>query len=208
MNITNFTRKFVPLLSDIKAENIKAIQNIPENRLAQMIQSGDKSVVQVGMNQSAATRILPNGINTLYTDGLAGCNATLLVSKGLDGNPIALMSHYTPLEKSRQLNVTAFEKQLNAYSYYMDPKTKPKVFFNVRGEETQGVLKEVPNPIMEQLNGVLKKFFPQGIDQKVIPYSTKNISPFDSHAMIAQFDKNKMKLTTVGEKEHFIDLNA
>lgn len=206
MNITNFTRKFIPLVSDIKAENIKAIQNIPETKLAQAIQSGDKSLVQVGMNSSAAARILPNGINTIYTEGLAGCNATAIVAKGLDGNPIAIMSHYTPLAESRKNNFEAIKKQLEAYGYYIDPKSKPKVFFNVKGEEVDGVVKEVENPLIKHLEPLFKKFFPQGWEQKVIPYSNKNTSPFDSNAFIAQFDDKTMKLTGVREKEHFINL--
>ncbi|MEI8377412.1 MAG: hypothetical protein WCF95_02635 [bacterium] len=206
MNITNFTRKFIPLVSAIKAENIKAVQNIPEQRLAQAIQAGDKSIVHVGMNQTAAARILPGGINTVYTDGLAGCNATLVQAKGLDGNPIAIMSHYTPLAQSRANNVEAIQKQLEKYGYYIDPKSKPKVFFNVKGEEVDGVVKEVENPLMKQLEPIFKKFFPQGWEQKVIPYSNKNTSPFDSNAFIAQFDNNMMKLTGVREQEHFINL--
>ena len=208
MNITNFTRKFIPAVSAIKAENIKAVQNIPEVRLAQMMQAGDKSIVQVGLNSTAAARILPNGINTVYTDGLAGCNATLVVTKGLDGNPISFVSHYTPLEASRAKNVKDMTEQLQKYDYFLDKKSKPQVFFNVRGEEVDGILSPSINPIMDQLGSVFKKFFPQGFEQKVIPYLNQNKTPFDSHAMIAQFDDKMMKLTTVGEKEHFINLMA
>jgi len=206
MNIKNLTRIFIPKLSQVKAENINAINAIPEIALANAIAQGDKSIVKVGMNQTAAVRMSEKGINTLYTDGLAGCNATLIVAKGLDGKPISIMSHYTPLKTSRELNYKKLEEQLNTYDHYIDKKSKPKVFFNLKGEDVNGIVKETENPIVKELEPLFKKFFKQGYKQKVIPYSGKSNTPFDSNAFVAQFGGDKMKLTTVKEKEHFIDL--
>jgi len=210
MNILNLTRKFIPKISAIKAENIAAIGHIPENFLTKLLQGGNKTIQKVGMNESKTVRILEGKVETVFTDGLNGCNAFQFVAKGLDGNPITMMSHYTPLEASRSLNVNALEKQLETYNYYIDKSFKPKVFFNLPGKEINGQMVANENPLIAQLKSVLDKFLKQGYEEKIIPYEAINKTPFDSKAMISQFEKTKngwdMKLTTVGEQEHFIKL--
>lgn len=210
LNILNLTRKFIPKVSAIRAENIKAVNEIPEMVLNALARNGDKSIVKVGMNESKAVRILENGSKTIFTDGLEGCNGVCCVAKGLDGNPITIMSHYTPLEKSRALNKNSIEQQLNTYDYYLDKTAKPKVFYNVSGKEVDGQLVANENPLISQLKSVFDKFFKQGYDEKVIPYEAVSKTPFDSKSMIAQYSKENgkwgMKLTTVGEKEHQINL--
>lgn len=211
MNILNLTRKFIPKVSAIKADNIAAVNHIPEQILTKLVQNGDKTIAKVGMNESSAVRILENGVKTHFTEGLNGCNGVLCVAKGLDGNPISILSHYTPLEASRALNIKAFEKQLSTYDYYIDKSIKPKVFYNITGKNINGQTVANENPLISQMKTVLDKFFKkQGYDEKIIPYEAVNKTPFDSKAMIAQFDKNQtnwqMKLTTVGEKEHHINL--
>lgn len=209
MNVLNLTRKFIPKVSAIKAENINAINLIPENILTKMVQDGDKTVVKVGMNDNAAVRILENKTKTIFTDGLNGCNGVQCVARGLDGNPIAIQTHYTPLEASRTKNVDVFENQLNTYEDYIDKNYKPKVFYNVRGHEVNGKLIAYENPLISQLKSVFDKFFKQGYEEKIIPYEAKDVTPFDSKAMISQFEKTKtgwdMKLTSVGEQEHYFD---
>ena len=79
--IVNLTRKVIPALSSDKLVNIKSWNEVPELILASSIRNGDKSIVQVGMNQCAAARITQNGITTIFTDGLAGCNSVGLVTK-------------------------------------------------------------------------------------------------------------------------------
>ncbi len=210
MSILNLTRKIIPKLSAIKAENIRAINGIPENILTKMVQNGDKTIQKIGMNESKGVRILENGTNTVFTDGLNGCNGVQCIAKGLDGNPIIVASHYTPLEASRALNKKAIEEQLQTYDYYLDKTTKPKIFYNITGKETNGQLVANENPLISQLKSVFDKFFKQGYEEKVIPYQSTSKTPFDSNAMISQFEKSSkgwdVKLTTVGEKEHNIHL--
>jgi|GEM_PF-2957429 len=203
MTILNLTRKILPKLSAESNNNIEAIKKMPEIVLNAMSKSGDTSIVQVGMNQCAAARITPNGINTIFTDGLAGCNSVGIVAKGLDGKPIAILSHYTPLPKSLNLQVEAINKQLQTYGYFMDKQTKPTVFYNLR----ENFINE--NPIIPKVNGLLESFFKQGINKQITPYQNSNRPAFFSSANIFQFDKtnlNKLKITNVGEKEQFIDL--
>lgn len=211
MSITNLTRKVLPKLSKLSAENKNSVNNMPEMVLAKKIREGDKNIVQVGMNECKAVRILPDKINTIYTDGLASCNAVGVVMKGKDGCPIAVLSHYTPLPASKDLQASSLEKQLQTYDYFIDKTQRPKLFFNVPGYMDEGKLKPCVNNIFEKIRPVMEKFFNKNYDEYIIHYQGKNRPPFFSSANIYQFDTknlNKLKLTTVGEKEHFIDLTT
>lgn len=207
MGIVNLTRAVMPKLSKISKVNIESVNSMPEMVLNKMIRNGQKGIVHVDMNRCAAARITEQGINTIYTDGLAGCNSVGLVAKGLDGKPIAMLSHYVPTNVSGQ--ISALEKQLSTYNYYIDKSYKPKLFFNIRGENTSNGFTATQNPIVEKVKEVMSKFFPKGSDVSIEPYLTQSTEPFFSRANIFQFDPtnlNKLKITNVGEKEKFLDL--
>lgn len=210
MAINNLTRSVLPKISKIGKENIKYINEMPEMVLTCAKRSGDKSIVQVGMNECVAARISEGGINTVFTDSLSGCNAVGVVAKALDGKPVVILSHYTPLPESRRLQCEALNKQLSTYDYYLDKTTKPDVFFNVRGyTDESGVLKPQPNQIFDEIRNVLNKFFKQGFTETITPYQNVKRPAFFSSANIFQFDSknlNKLKITNVGEKERFLDL--
>ncbi|MDR1327053.1 MAG: hypothetical protein LBJ74_01460 [Heliobacteriaceae bacterium] len=210
MSVRNLTRKFLPALSKLSAENKLFINAMPEMRLAQMLRNGDKNIVQVGMNQCKAARILPGKIHTIYTDGLAGCNSVGVVAKGLDGNPVAILSHYTPLQTSRQLQMSVIDKQLQTYDYYLDKTFSPKIFYNIPGyPDEKQVLQPCVNPLVESIKSVFNKWFKSGYDEHIALYQCRNRPAFFSSANIFQFDPknvNNLKITTVGEKEHFINL--
>ena len=94
--IINLTRTSLPKISKNPKENIAAVYSMPEMVLSKMAKEGNKSIVHVDMNHCAAARISPEGINTIYTDALNGCNSVGIVAKGLDGKPVAILSHYVP----------------------------------------------------------------------------------------------------------------
>lgn len=205
--IINLTRAVIPRISANSAKNIEAINSMPEMVLSKMIRSGDKSILHVDMNHCAAARISPEGVNTIYTDALCGCNSVGIIAKAVDGKPVAVLSHYVPTNIDGQVN--ALEKQLATYDYYLDKNYKPKVFFNIRGSISNDKLEAVPNPIVEKVKSLVQKFFPQGSETTITPYSTKQRSAFFSSANIFQFDPadiNNLKITNVGEKECFINL--
>ena len=207
MGIINLTRAVLPKLSKVSTTNIQSVNSMPEMVLGKMIKNGQKNIVHVDMNRCAAVRITKDGINTVYTDALAGCNSVGIVAKGLDGKPIAMLSHYVPTNVSGQ--VSAIEKQLATYDYYLDKSYKPKLFFNIRGENTPNGFTPTKNPIVEKVKEVMAKFFPKGSDVSIEPYATQSTEPFFSRANIFQFDSanlNKLKITNVGENEKFLDL--
>lgn len=182
---------------------------MPEMVLSSLLSKGDGHIVHVGMNESGAARILPDRIHTIYTDGLAGCNSIGLVAKGKDGQPIAILSHYTPLELSQHNQAEAIAKQLETYGAYFDQSTDPKVFYNVPGYFDEEGLKPCFNRIYDKVRPVLDKFLHNNYEEQVILYQNKNRPPFFSSANIFQFDPenlNKCKMTAVGEKEFFFDV--
>ena len=159
MAILDLTRKVLPKLSATGKESMRHIKNIPEMRLFNAIQNGDKSIVHVGMNQNAAARITEKGINTIYTDALNGCNAVGVIAKGLDKKPVAILSHYTPMPVSLQNQLDTLQKQLQTYDYYLDKSAKPTVFFNIRGHikpMTKDELVCSENPIIDSVRQILR----------------------------------------------------
>lgn len=208
-NIKNLTRAFIPKLSANAKENIASINAMPEMVLNKMIHNGDKSIVHVDMNQCVAARITPEGINTIYTDALNGCNSIGIVLKLKNGNPLAILSHYVPTNTNGQVN--AIEKQLDTYNSHIDKSYRPRVFCNIRGFDDYGKFEAVPNEIVEKVKTIISKFFSKGLDLNITPYPTKGRGAFFSSANIFQFDPqdlNKLKITNVGEKEKFIDLKV
>lgn len=183
---------------------VKTFKNIPEDVLARLIQRGEKSVIKAGINESKGIRVLENGVNTVFTDGLNECNGVMFVAKGLDGNPIVLPMHCARSVDSINLNMDKFEKQLTAYDYWIDKKSKPAIFYNVSGTSQNGRLLPRENNLVPRVRSILNNFFKQGCDETIIPYEARIHSPNDSTSMIAQFEKLsknwQMKLTTVGEK--------
>ena len=208
--IINLTRTVIPKVTSNPKANIEAVNSMPEMVLNKMTRNGDKSIVHVDMNHCAAARISENGINTIYTDGLCGCNSIGIIAKCIDGKPLAILSHYVPTNNAGQLK--ALETQLSKYDYYIDKNFKPKLLMNVGGyEKSPGQLETCPNPLIEKARALISRFFPKGVETNITPYPIKGRSAFFSSANIYQFDPadiNKVKVTNVGEKEKFIDLNA
>lgn len=210
MSILNLTRSVLPAQSTYAYQNIGHVKNMPEMVLAKMIREGDKKIVHVGMNECKAVQILPDKIHTIYTDALASCNSVGIIMKGKDGNPVAILSHFIPSASSNELQASSIKYQIETLNPLIDKTNKPKVFYNVPGYESEEGLKPCVNNIFGKIREALDKFFNKNYDEQIIPYKTKNRPPFYSSANIFQFDTgnpNKLKMTTVGEQEHFIDLN-
>ncbi len=207
-SVLNLTREILPKISRIPQKNIDAVNSLPEMILGRMIREGDKSIVHCDMNHSVGAIISPNGINTIYTDALAGCNSVNIITKLKDNKFVSILSHYVPTNIEGQIN--AIRKQIQTYLPHIDMNYQPKAFLNIRGRQTYEGLEPVPNPIVDKLKELLDKFFPQGSKMDITPYQNSNRPAFFSSANIFQFDPadiSKLKITNVGEKEKFIDLN-
>ncbi len=209
MSITNLTRTSLPIASKSILENKKNVMEIPEMILHKMKSQMPENIVHVGMNECKTVKISPNEAHTVFTDGLASCNAVSLVTKDKQGNPIVILSHYTPLPSSQIEQAGAIEKQLETYGACFDKSCKTKVFYNVPGYMSEEGLKPCVNTIFGKIKAVLDKFLNNNYEEKIIPYQSKNRPAYFSSANIFQFDTkdiNKCKMTTVGENEHFFNV--
>lgn len=203
-SVLNLTRPYLPKITSNCIESVNAM---PEMVLNRMIREGAQNIVLCDMNHCAAAIISPDGINTIYTDALAGCNSVNIIAKIKD-KFVSILSHYVPTNVDGQ--ISAIEKQLQVYSPHIDMTYKPRAFLNIRGRQTYEGLEPVPNPIVDKLKELLSKFFPQGSKIDITPYQNGKRPAFFSSANIFQFDPadiSKLKITNVGEKERFIDLN-
>lgn len=205
--IINLTRKELPRISANSRANIDAINSLPEMVLHRMSKEGNKSILHCDMNQSVAGIISPNGINTVYTNALHGCNSCNVIAKLQDNRFVSILSHYVPTNVDGQIN--AIEKQLKTYQKYFDNKYQPRVFLNIRDQHNGLKPDRITNPIIEKLQNLLSKFFPQGNKTTITPYQNKDRPAFFSSANIFQFDPDNissLKVTNVGEKELFVNL--
>lgn len=210
MGFLNLTRAVLPKISKSSIQNRESVMQMPEMVLNSMMRNGDKNIVHVGMNECKAVRILPNRINTIFTDGLAGCNSIAVVAKGKDGYPITILSHYSPLEISQLNQADAISKQLETYGAYFDSKSTPKIFYNVPGYiDDNNKLQPCVNNVFDKVKKVFDKFFGKNYNEQVVLYQNRNRPPYFSSADIFQFDPenvSKCKMTTVGENEFFFEL--
>lgn len=203
--IVNLTRPFLPKLSINSKKNIESVKAMPEMVLAEMRKSGNKNILYVDMNHCGAAIVRKNGVNTVYTDALNGCNSVGAAIKLNNGESLFMLSHYVPTNTKGQAEALA--KQLETYKPYYSSEQSPNIFFNVRGYNPEpNKLETVPNPIIESVKNIFAQFFNKKPNVSITPYQNQNRPAFFSSANIFQFDPNdlnSLKITNVGEKEIF-----
>ena len=207
-NIVNLTRKYIAPISSNPKINIASINSMPEMILDKMIKRGNKSILHVDMNHCGAAIITKNGINTVYTDSLSGCNSVGSVIKLKNGQILMILSHYVPTNIKGQLD--AISKQLKVYEPFIDKTKSPKIFMNIRGYNQNGALEPSPNPIITGVKSIFQNFYNKEVSPVITPYPTARRPAFYSSANIFQFDPsnlNYLKITNVGEKEAYVDLS-
>ena len=206
--IINLTRKFVAPISSVSRINLESIRSMPEMVLDRMIKQGNKHILHVDMNHCGAAIIKSNGIHTVYTDALSGCNSVASIVKLKNGQTLMILSHYVPTNQQGQIEALA--KQLKCYDIYIDKNSKPQLFFNIRGlQRPDGEVEAIPNQIIEKVEDLFKSVFKNGVESSITPYPTTGRKAFYSSANIFQFNpKNlsELKITNVGEKEQFITI--
>ena len=206
MNILNLTRTILPKLSQVKSVNIANLNNMPENILRSLIRQGRKDILYVDMNRCGAAVIKKDGIQTVFTDALAGCNSVGSVIPLSTKENLCILSHYVPTNTAGQ--VEALEKQLRTYEPWINKDKNVQLFFNIRESVNQSENITGQNPIIGKVVGLFEKIFNKKPEVHITPYQNNNRPPFFSTANIFQFDtENKLlKITNVGEKEQFISL--
>lgn len=209
MAIINLTRTNIPkTVSKVARQNIDTASSMPEFVLSRKVARGDKSIAKCEMGSAIAEEISSNGVTTVYTDGLAGCNAINVVAKLNNNRFLSVLSHFAPVFVNEQ--VATIAKLLSANANRVNKNYEPYVFMNLRGMNKGNGLEIIPNPIIAKMQEMLEKIFPQGVKIDVTPYQLSKRPEFFSSANVFQFDPKKistLKVTNVGEQEKFIDLN-
>lgn len=205
--IPNLTRKVVPQATYNAEKNMENLRSMPEMVLARMIREGKNSIKRVEMNSCDSVVIGKGGVNTIYTDGLNGCNSVGAVMRLKDGNQLFCLSHFFPTETKEQAN--AMLKELKTHEQDIDTNQTPRLFFNIRGFNNLGRLEAVCNPVVEEVKTAFRNFFKIEPKTTITPYLNKNRPAYFSSANIFQFNPKKpseLKITNVGEQENFINL--
>lgn len=209
MAITNLTRTNIPqTVSKVARQNIDATFSMPEFVLFRKTVHGDKSIAKCDMNKAIAEEISSKGVTTVYTDGLAGCNAINVVTKLNNNRFLSVLSHFAPIYLNEQ--IAAISKLLKANASRINKNYEPRVFMNLRGVDRGNGLEVIPNPIIAKMQEMLANLFPQGVKMDITPYQLFKRPAFFSSANVYQFDPKRistLKITNVGEQEKFIDLN-
>lgn len=181
----------------------------PEIDLIEAVRYGAKHIVQVTMNEGKAIRAIPGQIKTFFTHGLGGCQATLVLAKCKDGNPLAILTHFDPI--SIGANVNRLKQLIGEHRSMIDPKATPKVFFSVptkfQGEKYEQEVIRYPE-IVDKLRTGLKEALGD-FEETVMPYTISPINSIDktmesSKALIANFNHdNPCKVSIEAAGNHF-----
>ena len=184
--INFFTKKTVPDIA-------RRFNDLPEQILRRLVYSGEKSILLVKMNECKSAIIKKGQVTTIFTDMLTGCNSVCIIAKDTAGNPIAIMTHAMPTEKSIATQCNNIDVELERYKSILDKRTIPNVYFNVNE-------RNLDNPIFTSVRNVLNRHFGRNFKETVVKYqpvknhSTANIYEFYPNNL------NQVKITYVGQK--------
>lgn len=204
--IKNLTRAVLPKASFNPVKNKESLFKMPEMVLHRMMSAGDKSIMWVDMNHCGAAIIKKDGVNTVFTDALNGCNSVGALMRLKDGRPLFMLSHYVPTNVEGQIK--ALGEQLKTYGAHIDKDRAPQLFLNLRGFNDYGKLEVVPNRIIDKVKELFLGFFKKEPEINITPYLNKNRPAYFSSANIFQFNPenlSQLKITNVGEVERFLD---
>lgn len=97
----------------------------PEQYLLDDVRRQDPTVSVVSMNDAKTVEIAPDQKHTLFTFGLGGCTATLIISQKPDGASVATMTHYDPLH--RQIHPLIIQRDVMQHHKDLPEGTKHSV---------------------------------------------------------------------------------
>lgn len=144
------------------------------------------------MWQGKAVEVVPGKLKTLYTFGLGGCQATAIIAKGKNGNPIAIMTHFPPI--SLDANLNEINRLVGQNSHLIDSTVKPKVAYVLPGEWVQingKYTKEAKDKaLLEKLKTSVQAKFPQGVEEVILPYNESKMTG-QSSAFVIDFPGDK-----------------
>jgi hypothetical protein len=146
----------------------------PEQYLLDDVKRQDPTVSVVSMNENKTIQVAGDQKHTLFTFGLGGCTAALILSQKPDGSSVATMTHYDPLH--RQIHPLVIQRDVLQHHRDLPEGTKHSVMIVAPaswvkvGEKWENQVEDVP--LTSSLVDATKKGISQGdIEVKLCPYS-------------------------------------
>lgn len=146
----------------------------PEQYLIDDVRRQDPTVSVVSMNDAKTVQIAPDQKHTLFTFGLGGCTAALVISQKPDGSSVATMTHYDPLH--RQIHPLIIQRDVMQHHKDLPEGTKHSVMivspgdYVKVGEKWENKVKDesIVNPLVDAAKRALGA---SPVEVKLCPYS-------------------------------------
>lgn len=173
----------------------KVSEKVTGQTLRNAIKNGSKSILHVKMNECKSAKISKDGITTVFTDQLTGCNSVYIIIRGKDGKPFIIMTHVMPTPKSIATQCENLNRELIENKEIFDNTSTPYVFFNTSNRVCN-------NPIFDTVRSVMNNHFKNGYEETVNQYTplksifTANIFQFNPNNL------NNITITNVGSEPY------
>lgn len=157
--------------------------------LSKAVKSGAKGIVEVEPEEGKAVNPVQDGVSYLFTGSLNGCQACTIIAKGKNGNPIAILTHYTP--DTLNVNIAEIKRLIRQNKCFIDEKAAPVVALVLPYDDADDT-----EPVADKLKSAIEEEFPNGIDAREIRYEY-DIDPGynkKTYEYIIKFPKNKGEL--------------
>jgi hypothetical protein len=146
----------------------------PEQYLLDDVRRQDPTVSVVSMNDAKTVEIAADQKHTLFTFGLGGCTAALVISQKPDGSSVATMTHYDPLHC--QIHRLIIQRDVMQHHNDLPEGTKHSVMivspgdYVEVGEKWENKIKDksIVNPLVDAAKRALGA---SDVEVKLCPYS-------------------------------------
>jgi hypothetical protein len=150
------------------------VRKTPEQYLLDDVRRQDPTVSVVSMNEAKTVEIAADQKHTLFTFGLGGCTAALIISQKPDGSSVATMTHYDPLQ--RQIHAIIIQQDVMKHHKDLPEGTMHSVMIVSPGnyvkvdEKWEKKVKHdhIVNPLVDAAK---RSFGASTIEIKLCPYS-------------------------------------
>ncbi len=157
--------------------------------LSKAAKQGVKGIAEVELEQGKAINPVQDGITYFFTGALNGCQACSIIAKGKNGNPIVIMTHYSP--DTLSANITEVKRLIKQNECFIDKTATPVVALvspNAEIGDTDSVASKLKSAIEEE--------FLNGVDAKEIGYKYDREPDYsrNTYEYIIEFPKDKSGL--------------
>ena len=159
------------------------LTKLNETNLKNAFKKGDKSVIQINMDGSVGTELIPGKIKNIFTHDLCGCSACAILARCKNGNPFLIMTHFPPDRNS--VHAQEIRRILKQNEIFIDTNKPASLLFSTPKSRLSNDIEE--KDLFEQINLTAKKFFNNNIESKALPYTNEG----DCRVFVINIPKNK-----------------